>query len=294
MHELATLSDTISMTVDGRPVADYVWKPSLPKTVSPRPFLHPVRTLADTEVTESMPADHLHHLGVSVAVPDLDGANFWGGRTFVSGRGPTHLPNHGIQQHHQWTDCTDTAVDHELRWIGPAGKDLVRERRRIAARPLRDDAWTLDFGFELTNVTSEPLAFASPATNGRPGAGYGGFFWRARRGDRQVNVLGPDRTGERHLHGRRTAWLALTGGNPAPWTLVFVPVGRPQPIDPWFVRSRDYVGVGSSLAWSQPLLVGPGERVRRRVLTIVADGRLRSREVAALATAVAEFAADAD
>ena len=136
-----------------------------------------------------------------------------------------------------------------------------------------------------------PLAFASPATNGRPGAGYGGFFWRARRGNRRLHVLGPDRSGERNLHGRRTAWLALTGGSTRPWTLIFVCGGPPHPTDPWFVRSRDYAGVGSALAWHQPLLVAPGRHVRRRILTVVADGRLRSREVA---DTVAAVASDAD
>ncbi|MGN9908273.1 PmoA family protein [Phytohabitans sp. LJ34] len=271
--------ETISLRLGDRQVAEYAWQPSLPAAVSPRPFLHPVRTLAGTEVTESMPADHLHHLGVSVAVADVGGANFWGGRTFVPGRGPVHLPNHGTQRHHRWTTRDAGSIRHELRWIGPAGADLVRERRRIAALPLDGRAWALDFGFELTNVTGEPLAFASPATNGRPGAGYGGFFWRARRGDRRVHVLGPDRTGERRLHGKRTAWLALSGTSTDPWTLIFVP----SRADLWFVRSRDYAGVGSSLAWDQPLVVASGTALRRRIITVVADGRLRTREVADLA-----------
>ncbi|MDQ7905400.1 PmoA family protein [Phytohabitans sp. ZYX-F-186] len=276
-------AQTVSLRLGERPVAEYAWQPRLPETVSPRPFLHPVRTLGGTEVTESMPADHLHHLGVSVAVADVGGANFWGGRTFVPGRGPVHLPNHGTQRHHRWTTRDASSVHHELRWIGPAGTDLVRERRRIAALPVNDRAWALDFGFELTNVTGEPLAFASPATNGRPGAGYGGFFWRARRGDRRIHVLGPDRTGERRLHGQRTAWLALSGADTDPWTLIFVP-GQ---ADLWFVRSRDYAGVGSALAWDQPLVVGSGSALRRRIITVVADGRLRSREVAGIAGEVA-------
>ncbi len=280
-------AETVSLRLGDRRVAEYAWQPSLPETVSPRPFLHPVRTFAGTEVTESMPTDHLHHLGVSVAVADVGGANFWGGRTFVPGHGSMHLPNHGTQRHHRWTTRETTDVRHELRWIGPDGTDLVCERRRIAAVPVNDRAWALDFGFELTNVTAEPLAFASPATNGRPGAGYGGFFWRARRGNRRVHVLGPDRTGERRLHGRRTAWLALTGASSDPWTLIFVAGGPAQLSDLWFVRSRDYAGVGSSLAWDQPLIVAAGASLSRRIITVVADGRLRSREVADLAGEVA-------
>ncbi|GAA3771385.1 PmoA family protein [Plantactinospora mayteni] len=293
MPDQAALPDTVSLSVGGRAVADYVWQPRLPRTVSPRPFLHPVRTLAGTEVTESMPEDHPHHLGVSVAVADVGGANFWGGRTFVPGHGPVQLPNHGTQRHHDWTARTSTAVRHELRWVGPDGTELLHEYRRIAALPLSGQAWALDFGFELTNVTAGPLTFASPATNGRLGAGYGGFFWRARRGDRRVHVLGPERTGERHLHGRRTAWLALTGSGTDPWTLIFVAADQPRRTDLWFVRSRDYAGVGSALAWTQPLVVAPGGRVRRRIVTVVADGRLRSRQVADLAGTVAAIPAEA-
>ncbi|GLI02499.1 DUF6807 domain-containing protein [Phytohabitans aurantiacus] len=281
-----TLRGALSLRLDGHAVAEYVWRPQLPADVSPRPYLHPVRTLGGTEVTELMPDDHLHHLGVSVAVADVDGANFWGGRTFVRGRGSVRLPNHGVQRHHDWTRRTSGDLTHELRWIGPAGNDLLRERRSIAVRPAGEQAWALDFEFALTNVTAGPLTFASPATNGRSGAGYGGFFWRARRGHQRIHVLGPERTGERHLHGRRSPWLALTGTSTDPWTLVFVPVAPAQRSDLWFVRSRDYAGVGSSLAWDQPLVVAAGGRVHRRILTVVADGRLRSGQAADLAGAV--------
>ncbi|WP_035701005.1 DUF6807 family protein, partial [Glycomyces tenuis] len=195
----------------------------------------------------------------------------WGGRTFVAGRGPVTLPNHGVQRHHRWESASDTALAHELRWTGPGGAALLRERRRIAAVPLDERAWALDFGFELTNLTASPLAFASPAVNGRPGAGYGGFFWRARRGGRRVRVVGPDAAGERGLHGARTAWLSLHASGEAPWTLVFVAADEG---DPWFVRSGDYLGVGASLAWSAPLMAAPGAGPRRRIITVVADGDL--------------------
>jgi hypothetical protein len=193
------------------------------------------------------------------------------------------MPNHGAQHHTDWIIRTSTTLVHDLRWTGSDGVDLLHERRRIAAQPIGDRAWALDFTFELTNMTPGPLTIASPATNGRPGAGYGGFFWRARRGARRIHVLGPDRSGERHLHGQRTPWLALTGNNGAPWTLIFVAVGPQAHTDPWFVRSRDYAGVGSALAWARPLVVPQGAGIRRRIITVVADGRLRSRQIAGIA-----------
>jgi hypothetical protein len=286
MQDQRKVSKTTHLEMWGRPVADYVWKPDLPTNVSPRPFVHPVRTLAGTEVTELMPADHPHHLGVGVAVADVGGANFWGGRTFVSSRGPVLLANHGAQHHTSWILRTTTTLVQALRWRGPDGPDLLHEIRRIAVLPIGDHAWALDFTFELTNVAPEPLSLASPAVNGRPGAGYGGFFWRARRDAQRIHVLGPDRSGERHLHGRCASWVALTGNNRSPWTLIFLAARQEAGIDPWFVRSRDYAAVGSALAWARPLVLAQGAAVRRRIVTVVADGRLRSRQIAGIADGV--------
>nr|WP_143637944.1 PmoA family protein [Streptomyces sp. 1-11] len=282
--------DTPVLRVAGRPVGRYVTRPELPARLSPRPYLHPVTTLAGTAVTELGPADHAHHLGVGVAVPDVEGHNFWGGRTFVRGRGPTELDNHGAQRHTAFQLLDPDGFVEELRWVA-AGGELLRERRTVAATGLDDRAWALDLTFSLTNVTAGPLSLGSPATNGRPGAAYGGFFWRARKEPRAPEVFTADRAGEAEVHGGRADWLALAGGgSPRPgeagsggaWTLVFAGATEETRRDPWFVRAADYPGVGSSLASAERLRVPPGETVVRRVVTVVADGRLDRAEAAAL------------
>ncbi len=61
-----------------------------------RPYLHPVRTLAGTVVTDHQPLDHVWHLGVGVALQDVDGVNFWGGRTYTRAAGEyVWRPDHG-------------------------------------------------------------------------------------------------------------------------------------------------------------------------------------------------------
>ena len=289
-------ANTVPLIHLGQHVADYHWRPRLPTNLAPRPCLHPVRTLAGTEVTEFRPADHPHHLGVSVAVPDVAGTNFWGGRTFVTARGPVMLPNHGTQRHLAWHLHAPGEIVQSLHWCGANGESLLSEQRRIATVAAAD-WWALDFTFELTNITSLPLSFASPATHGRPGAGYGGFFWRAPRTDAPVRAFGPDdRRGEPGLHGKYAAWLALTGYAPggAPWTLVFVPAPTARLSDRWFVRTRDYPGVGSALAWDRPMLLPAGGVLRRRIVTIVADGRLSVSAAGEAAAMVARDAAAAD
>ncbi|MEU6722308.1 DUF6807 family protein [Nonomuraea wenchangensis] len=269
----------VNLLVGGAEVAAYEIRPDLPATDSPRPYLHRVRTLGGVEVTEVRPEDHVHHLGAGVAISDLGGVNFWGGRTYVKDQGPTWLDDHGTQRHRAFTRLADDGFTEELEWAGPDGRVVAREERVIAARPLGDGAWALDFAFTLTNLTGAPVEVNSSATKGRAGAGYGGFFWRAPGTSTDRATL-PG--GEEAVHGSRDRWVALSGTDPEgrDWTLVFVQDDG----DAWFVRNTEYPGVGQALAWDRPLVVE--ERLTRRVVTIVADGRLTFDQAAALAARV--------
>ncbi|MFC5214881.1 PmoA family protein [Streptomyces coerulescens] len=273
-----TPHDTAVLRVAGRPVGRYVTRPELPDRLAPRPYLHPVTTLAGTAVTELSPADHIHHLGVGVAVPDVEGSNFWGGRTYVRDQGPAELDNHGAQRHTAFQLRDPDGFVEELRWVA-SGVELLRERRTVAATELTRSAWALDFTFSLTNVTSGPLSIGSPATNGRPGAAYGGFFWRARKEASAPEVFTVDREGEEEIHGTVAPWVALTGSG---WTLIFAGATERTRRDPWFVRAAEYPGVGSSLAADERLPIPPGETAVRRIVTVVADGRISRLEAASL------------
>ncbi|WP_327663949.1 MULTISPECIES: PmoA family protein [unclassified Streptomyces] len=283
MHGLVTAPLTLSCA--GRPVARYEIRPDVERRLSPRPFLHPVTTLAGTPVTESAPADHLHHFGVGVAVPDVAGRNFWGGRTYVEGRGPTELDNHGEQRHREFKLCDPDGFVQDLDWITDDCVPLLRERRTVAVTQLADDAWALDFTFSLTNPSDDALSIGSPATNGRPGAAYGGFFWRAPKEAAAPAVFTADGAGESAVHGRPADWLAMAGDG---WTLVFAGATAETRRDPWFVRTDEYPGVGSSLASADRLPIGPGDTAVRRVVTVVADGTLdRKRATTLVRKAVA-------
>ncbi|MDX3671507.1 DUF6807 domain-containing protein [Streptomyces europaeiscabiei] len=273
-----TTDESLVLRVAGRPVGRYLTRPELPRRHSPRPYLHPVTTLSGTAVTELSPADHLHHLGVGVAVPDVEGHNFWGGRTYVRDRGPTELDNHGSQRHTGFQLRDPDGFVEELRWVA-SGRELLRERRTVATTELTESAWALDFTFSLTNITDAPVSIGSPATNGRPGAAYGGFFWRARKEAAPPRVFTADAEGEALVHGARADWLALAGGN---WTLIFAGATDTTRRDPWFVRADEYPGVGSSLAHTERLPIEPGGTAVRRIVTVVADGTLDRGGAAAL------------
>ncbi|UKA70479.1 DUF6807 family protein [Arthrobacter sp. FW306-06-A] len=275
-----------ALALDGRPVADYQDGSNIRAISSPRPYLHPVRTLGGTVVTDHMPLDHVWHLGVGVALQDVDGVNFWGGRTYTPEAGQyIWRPDHGsiTATASQQTDDSGGQkgrLQETLEWNGPDGSPVLVEERTWAWSAVAPSIWRLSVDFALSPAGDKPVSLGSPGSNGRFEGGYGGFFWRLPACG-EAAVWTQAGSGESKTHGSVTRWLAWSGrfdGGPA--TLVFVaPEGC---TDPWFVRVEGYPGVGQSLAWDSPVLARPGNPVRRHITVFVADGILATADVEAL------------
>jgi Methane oxygenase PmoA len=254
------------LRMTGALVAEYVDGAGLDPTLAPRPYLHPVRTLGGVVVTAAGPADHPWHLGLSVAVPDVDGANVWGGPTYRPGEGYAWRDDHGRIVHAGFDDLDDGGFTERLHWLAPDGELLLAERRRVRARPA-ERGWELEVVTTLRNAAGHPVRLGSPATHGRPGAGYGGLFWRiAPSANVQVRTAGA--VGEDSVHGSHDPWLAWADREV---TLVFARTDD-GPADPWFVRVAEYPGVGLQLAPREPVTVDGA--VTRGWRVLVADGVL--------------------
>lgn len=274
---------------------------SVRPTSSPRPYLHPVSTLAGTVVTDHVPADHVWHLGAGVAVQDVNGINFWGGRTYTRDAGAyVWRKDHGR--------IVTESVDHgegtrfeQLGWIGPDGTRLIGEQREWRWSAVGQSIWQLTLDFTLQTATNGTVLLGSPGSNGRPQGGYGGFFWRLPK-VADATIWTADARGEDAVHGSVAPWLAWSGtfdaGSPAgghgteslghPATLVFR--ASPQAPDPWFVRHSGYPGVGLSLAWESPVAVEPCKPVHRTVSVLIADGFLASQDIDQLIATLGETA----
>ena len=96
-HEI---DPSVSVTAGGVTLFTYVYRPATPQVESPRPYLHPVRTLGGDTVSIFRPHDHVWHKGISLALPHVGEHNFWGGVTYVYGEGYVQLPNNGSTEHH--------------------------------------------------------------------------------------------------------------------------------------------------------------------------------------------------
>jgi hypothetical protein len=286
-----THDDSIDLQYADVHLLRYVYAPQMDPAESPKPYFHPLRTLAGNEVTIYRPYDHVWHKGLAMTQAVLSGQNFWGGPSDVRGRGYVQLPNNGSMRHRAWEDVraageTATLVER-LDWVSYEGQRWIDETRRIEVGGIDDAArsWTLTCRFTLRNVRSAPLVFGSPTTEGRPLAGYGGLFWRGPRSFLKGKVQaardleGPD------VMGKAAPWLAYTGrhdGNAATSTLVFLdhPTNPRYPTT-WFIRNDPYAAVSFAFAFDEELVLPPGDILSLAYRIVLADGALDRAQIEA-------------
>ncbi|MFJ4209716.1 DUF6807 family protein [Paenarthrobacter sp. NPDC089675] len=297
----ARAADYPEMEIAGTAVATVQDGTRVRTTSSPRPYLHPVRTLAGTVVSDHVPADHVWHLGVGVAVQDVDGINFWGGRTYTREAGAyVWRKDHG-RIVTESAEHSDGKRVEQLGWIGPDGTRILSEQRNWQWSAVGNSAWQLALDFTLEPAGGRTVLLGSPGSNGRSAGGYGGFFWRLPKVS-DATIWTAEARGEDAVHGSIAPWLAWSGtfdaGSPAggngtehlghPATLVFL--ASPQAQDPWFVRHSGYPGVGLSLAWDAPAAAEPGSPLHRTVRVLVIDGFLATQDIEQLITTLGETA----
>lgn len=249
---------TVDLLREGAASVAYHLGRNIEPTLSPRPYLL-ATTASGTAVTESMPDDHVHHLGVSAAIPDVDGISFWGGRTYVRERGSVLLDNHGVQTVES-SEHGEGRLVSTIAWLDPHGALLLSERRIITARA---DDHRVEIGWvsELT-ASERAVSFGSPETNGRDGAFYGGIFWRTPFPDARVSSA--DGGGADVAHGSLSPWLALSAADAS--LVAVTTTGMP-----WFVRNSGYTGFGPAVAAGGRRELAQGETLRLDLAVAILD-----------------------
>lgn len=282
---------SIQVTADGTELFTYVYRPTDPQLESPRPYLHPIRTLEGGLVSVFRPHDHVWHKGITWSLPHFGHENFWGGPTFSLEHGYQQLDNNGSMDHDR-VDALDVSDDlvrfaHHLSWHTQSGEHVVDEERSLTTR-LADDGWVLIYETAMTNVSAETIQIGSPTTAGRPNAGYGGLFWRGPRSFTGGTVLAPQGNGGDELRGQRAAWMGFSGrydGADGGASLIMVDATEnPRHPPEWFVRSEDFAAVCPAPFFSEELPFTPGETLRFRYAVLVANGTSDPTRATTLAT----------
>ena len=285
--------ESVTVTAPGgTEILRYVYRPDPEPFESRKPYAHPVRTLAGRTVTGSRPNDHRWHKGLQMTASHLSGQNFWGGNSYVHGRGYLALPERiGSMRHDGFSafeageerfDCTE-----DLTWVENGGAEWAREERGLSVHSVdvAAGAWVLDWSIRLTNLRDVALEFGSPTTAGREMAGYTGLQWRGPRDFTGGTVLVPDvgagagaEAGK--LMGTQGPWLSFSAEHDehdGHSTLVFAHApenlgGSTVHPSHWFVRSQPIPSVAFSWAFFEEFALPPGESFAYRYRIVVADG----------------------
>ncbi|PHP53399.1 DUF6807 family protein [Actinomyces ruminis] len=269
---------TIDLTGADRSMLLFEAGDTLVETTSPRPYLHPIRSPGGTLLTEIAPADHPHHMGLSLALPDVNGNHFWGGKTYVPGRGYLWENRHGRQQvidvrlgrlgekHSSGNVFSGRSLDCTIDWIGADGVTQLIEDRSItwSGSPPGASTTMAVLSWSSAITPRHDAVISTPGARGRVGAGYGGIFWRFPRWF-TWEVFSPEALGEERVNGSCGEWITM---HAAPLCASQAATGRPGvsvvlrqrgPYVPWFVRTSEYPGAGPALAWQESLRL-PGGR----------------------------------
>ncbi|MDJ1114281.1 PmoA family protein [Microbacterium dauci] len=273
--------------IDGnRELAEYVLRPTEPQLESPRPYAL-LRTRTGEPVTGYRPGDHVWHKGLSLALPVVGPHNFWGGPTYVRGRGYVQLPNNGAQVHRSFeAERAGTVVEH-LDWIAEQGETVLRERRTLTATPVDDETWALSWHSSLRNVADDPLAFGSPTTKGRPDAGYAGIFWRGPESFTGGAIDAPDGPVGDAARGEPAPWLAFVA--PGREAGVLMADAAPAAPAPWFARSAEYAGLNPAPFFHTETKVAPGDAVVLAAVIVVGPADVAARAASLVPGLVADL-----
>ncbi|ABM10748.1 PmoA family protein [Paenarthrobacter aurescens] len=294
------LDQSVTVTAAGTELFTYTYSPDTVQLESPKPYLHPLRTLAGDVVSLFRPHDHVWHKGIAWALPHVGEHNFWGGPTYVQkpedapGQGSyIQLENNGRANSAPLTELAagkDSAhIEHRLDWTTQHGELMIQEQRRISARIAgAGAAWALTFDTAMTNVSGASISFGSPTTKGRENAGYGGLFWRGPRSFTGGVIHAPGASGGEELRGTREEWMGFSGQHDETerWSTIVMVDAQDNPLHPprWFTRNENFACLCPAPFFSEEYDLPQDQTLRLRYAVVIADGMNSREDVARLAS----------
>jgi hypothetical protein len=254
-------------TASGALLWRYVYAPDTPANEAPRPYAHPVCSLAGDVLTNFRPNDHPWHHGLSLTLTSVEGTNFWGGPSHRAADGYQWRSDQGMQRHRSWESLRAERIEECLEWCETnTGTVLLRERR-VLGTEVGDGAWSLRWSSELVNVSGRELTLGNyHALGGLAGSHYTGLQFRGARdlldehGDAAIGISADGGlTGEASVHGTKARWMEWAcqhDGSLRRTRIRFENLGGPLP---WFVRAKNPVAAFAfHREHSQSLATGAG------------------------------------
>lgn len=225
----------------------YVYAPHTPANEAPRPYAHPVCSLAGDVLTNFRPNDHPWHHGLSLTLTSVDGVNFWGGPSHRPTDGYQWRDDHGAQVHRSWIALEPARLEETLDWCDPrSGRVLLHERRVLQTESLTA-GWSLRWTSELLNAGDRELALGNyHSLGGLAGSHYTGLQFRGARdllddhGDAAIGLRAAGGlAGEAAVHGARAPWIEWACQHDGSLRRTRIRFENPAGPLPWFVRAKN-------------------------------------------------------
>ncbi len=263
------LGSAVALFNDAGLLCRYVYGPEIEAKESPKPYFHPVNSLAGDTLTNFRPNDHPWHHALSFTLNNVSGANFWGGPTCLKPDGYKWRDDHGAQHHLAWSKLeatgTTATLAHTLEWRR-LGEVIFREARNIeitvdeAAR-----SWSLRWRSRLDNATGRALSLGNPHSNGGlAGSHYTGLQFRGAREllddhlDPTIKIVAEGGLeGVPAVHGASARWMEWHGQLDGTLNRVIIRFENHTGPLVWFVR-RNYPLAAFPIQSDQNLEVPPG------------------------------------
>jgi hypothetical protein len=254
------------LMASGRVLWHYVYAPETPANESPRPYAHPLYTLAGDPLTNFRPNDHPWHHGLSLTLANVSGVNFWGGPTHAAADGYQWRGDHGAQTHHLWSTLSAGLLEQEVHWYDLKTVSVLLQERRRMSTTLLDNGWSLRWTSDLLNVSGRELTLGNyHALGGLAGSHYTGLQFRGARdlldehGDASVGIQAEGGlSGEAAVHGVESTWMEWHCQHDTSLRrtrIRFENLGGPLP---WFVRRGNPLAA-FAFHREQPRLLAAGD-----------------------------------
>ena len=274
-------------------IARYVFEPHSPKGEAPKPFLHPLKTLSGAPLSIHRPWDHRWHKGLQMTWSHVSGENFWGGPTFHIDEGYRWIDNLGSIRHESFStfseECgVDVSFEENLAWYTSRDQRWIDERRthRFHSVDHERGLWALDFSTTLRNVGATSLVLGSPGTEGRPSAGYTGFFWRGPRSFTGGKIVASTGVQQDEIMGTEADWVAFVGQHDdidgGATVLAFAGSVEPSVPIKWFVRSEPFACIAPAASFDKEVMLGPDDSLTLRHRHVFVDHMAPPEELAEL------------
>ena len=247
----------------------YVYGPRTPGNEAPRPYAHPVCSLAGDVLTNFRPNDHPWHHGLSLTLTSVDGVNFWGGPTHRAADGYAWRDDHGTQVHRAWHVLTAARLEEALDWCDPKSGRVLLHERRVLQTEIAADAWALGWTSELFNVAGHDLTLGNYHALGRlAGSHYTGLQFRGARdllddhGDAAIGIMAEGGlAGEAAVHGAAAHWMEWATQHDGSLRRTRIRFENPAGPLPWFVRAKHPIAA-FAFHREHPQLLSAGGRLR--------------------------------